>query len=571
MKFINSIIENQKLLFFYYLLVLITPNIVLLFTQNYTITTSIITILLPLSFYSLFLNITKNHSKMFLYGIPFSFLCAFEIVIIKLFSGSYIAADMFTNLFTTNAGEAGELLGSLMPAVIFVIVWYGGAIAIAIYSLVIKSKKDNVFRRKNIKISFITLLIAIALTIFQTFYNPIFKFTEQVFPINVFRNFGISINRWSMSNDFLKLSEGFKFDSKRGLEDIKERQIYVFILGETSRAENFSLFGYHKETNPNLKKVKNLITVQDFVTESNTTHKIVPLILSSINASNFDDIYYRKSILTAFKEAGFKTYFISNQKPNKSFTDYYAQEADFSINLTNEGQETAVDGVTLEELDKALNKTNEDLFIVIHTYGSHFNFRNRYPEEFARFTPDNTDKVSAEYSQQITNAYDNSILYADYVISEVINKVDSTNSISSVIYLSDHGEDIYDDSRNRFLHASPTTTYYQLHVPFIGWFSDKYIETFNEKYNAIIENCSKPASSGALFHTMVDIANIKTPYLTDSLSLVSKSFNQNERYYLNDYYKPILMINTGLEDIDIEMIDKKGIKYDKSSKLKLVY
>lgn len=324
---------------------------------------------------------------MFLCGIPLSFLGAFEIVIIKLFSGSYIAADMFTNLFTTNAGEAGELLGSLMSAVLFVIIWYGGAIAIAIYSLVIKSKKDNLFRKKSIKLSLATLLFAVGLTIFQTFYNPVFQFSEQVFPANVFRNFYIAVDRWVKSNKFTVLSNDFKFDSKRGSEEQKERQIYVFVLGETSRAANFSLFGYHRETNPNLKKIQNIVTVQDFITESNTTHKIVPLILSSVNASTFDQIYYRKSIITAFKEAGFKTYFISNQKPNKSFTEHYAQEADVSINLTKEGEETSVDGVTLVELDKALRETDDDLFIVIHTYGSHFNFKNRYPEEFAHFTP----------------------------------------------------------------------------------------------------------------------------------------------------------------------------------------
>ena len=118
------------------------------------------------------------------------------------------------------------------------------------------------------------------------------------------------------------------------------------------------------------------------------------------------------------------------------------------------------------------------MFIVLHTYGSHFNYHERYPAEFRIYTPDKAEGIRQSYKKELRNAYDNSIRYTDYVLGEIVDMLKKKEVCASMLYLSDHGEDIFDDARARYLHASPIPTYYQLHIPYIIWFSDDYRTVF---------------------------------------------------------------------------------------------
>ena len=110
------------------------------------------------------------------------------------------------------------------------------------------------------------------------------------------------------------------------------------------------------------------------------------------------------------------------------------------------------------------------MFIVLHTYGSHFNYHERYPAEFRIYTPDKAEGIRQSYKKELRNAYDNSIRYTDYVLGEIVDMLKKKEVCASMLYLSDHGEDIFDDARARYLHASPIPTYYQLHRTIIGPF-----------------------------------------------------------------------------------------------------
>ncbi len=100
------------------------------------------------------------------------------------------------------------------------------------------------------------------------------------------------------------------------------------VIGETSRSANWSIYGYNRETNPELTKIKGLTAFCHVLTESNTTHKSVPMLMSSVTAHDFNSIYRQKGIITAFKEAGYRTAFFSNQRYNHSFIDFFGKEAD---------------------------------------------------------------------------------------------------------------------------------------------------------------------------------------------------------------------------------------------------
>ena len=194
------------------------------------------------------------------------------------------------------------------------------------------------------------------------------------------------------------------------------------------------------------------------------------MLLSAASAEDYDRIYREKSIITAFREAGFHTVFLSNQRPNHSFIDIFGMEADEwkFIKDGPKAESNPSDSRLVELMADVLEKGYRKLFVVLHTYGSHFNYRERYPSGSAVFRPDGATEAVAANRQELLNAYDNTIRCTDKLLSDIMAMIGGSGVISAMLYTSDHGENIFDDSRNLFLHASPVPSYYDMHVPTPG-------------------------------------------------------------------------------------------------------
>ena len=131
-----------------------------------------------------------------------------------------------------------------------------------------------------------------------------------------------------------------------------------------------------------------------------------------------------------------------------------------------------------------------------------------------------------------------------------------------MLYTSDHGEDIFDDNRHLFLHASPVPSYYQLHVPFLLWTSGSYQAAYPEIQEAASMNRQKNISSSvSFFQTMMELAGIETPYRNDSLSVASPLYTEKPRVYLNDHNEPRPLDDIGMREEDFEMLRKKEIDF----------
>lgn len=154
-----------------------------------------------------------------------------------------------------------------------------------------------------------------------------YELKSDLYPANVCYNVALAFQRNAQTRTYHRTSENFTFNAQPSHPEDR-REIYIMVVGETSRALNWSLYDYDRDTNPELSKIEGVTSFCHVLTESNTTHKSVPMLLSPVSAQNFDSIYYRKSIITAFKEAGFQTAFFSNQRYNHSFIDFFGMEAD---------------------------------------------------------------------------------------------------------------------------------------------------------------------------------------------------------------------------------------------------
>ena len=509
-KGIVNFVKQPRLLFWLFIVLNLVPNFCLLFTEPLSGLGKTILILLPLGVYMVVFSLFKRAGLMQLILIPVLILHAFQLVLFYLFGESVIAVDMFLNLPTTNASEAGELLGNIWPSIIIVCVLYIPVIVLASIAVHHKVRRTAVFRKHMITWGIIFFIIGSGLVAFEKHRDNTYEVKTDIYPANVMYNLYYAGVKWNRSMNYPVTSKDFVYHATRDSVH-QRREIYVLVIGEAGRAENWELWGYQRETNPLLKNEDNLILYKDALTQSNTTHKSVPLILSAADACHYEYLYTHKSIVTAFKEAGFKTIFLSNQTPNRSFTDYFAAEADIHVNVRPQADGGLItvnkfDGEMLPLIQQYVDSLSENLFIVFHTYGSHFNYKERYPEEFAKFQPANATEVEYKNKDQLINAYDNSVLYTDYFLHSLIGILKNSEADATMIYSPDHGEDLLDDNRKRFLHASPIPTYYQIHIPFLMWFSENYIDARPEKYEVARYNSSAPISSNAsIFHTLLNL------------------------------------------------------------------
>lgn len=564
LSYIYNKVSSGQFLYAYAVVALLLPNIALCYTECLTPWACGVNVLLPLSLYMLFFSAAKRPGKMIWWAFIFVFFAAFQLVLLYLFGTGVIAVDMFLNLVTTNPGEAMELLDNLAPAVVGVFVVYLPLLILGGVNIRRDSRLSVSFQQRvrhwAMQIGAIGLFCLLASYLVVDDY----RMRNQLYPVNICYNLYLAFERNAASENYKEASRNFKFDA-RSEHSATAPEVYVMVVGETARAHNFSLYGYPRNTNPLLSKTPGIKAFPNVTTQSNTTHKSVPMLLSAASAEDFERLFHEKGILAAFKEAGFHTVFISNQLPNHSFIDFLGEQADEHYFLKKEDalQGNHYDEDLLQKLDEILPKADASssahyhyryrkLFVVLHSYGSHFNYQERYPRSFAYFKPDSRSEAKPENRRDLLNAYDNTIRYADYILHGIIERLQKWEGVqtktdgvydqptSAMLYTSDHGENIFDDDRHLFLHAAPKASDYELHVPFIIWTSEGFSKQYPDILKALGENRTKQVQSSlSAFHTMLGIGGIQTRYRKDEYSVASDKYHPLKLLYLDDHDEAI--------------------------------
>ena len=549
------------LLALYFVAATILPNFILATTEHYSIWSTEALILLPTGFYMMWSVALRRSGLMIWFGFPFLFFGAFQIVLLYLYGNSIIAADMFTNVVTTNPGEATELLGNIYPSVLLVCAIYLPLLWFAAREIG-RKRYLSTTARKTIGLSGAVLFLLGLAALWPAYATSRDKHVlrDEIFPVNVAYNVYVSGSELRKTYRFTETTAGFRFDARRTAAPA-DREIYVYVIGEASRAMNWQLYGYDRPTTPQLAGAGDLVLFRNVLTQSNTTHKSVPLFLSSVATDEHEELYRRKGLPALFGEAGFETWFISNQSPQGAMIDNLAHD----VHHLHYVDDPRHDMQLLDELRRAVERsTSRKLFFILHCYGSHFCYHQRYPRSHARFQPDPNVAIKRQNREALRNAYDNSIYYTDAFLAATIDYLRSlTDTASALLYCADHGEDMYDDRRGRFLHASPTTTAYQLHVAAFGWFSERYRQLFPEKAAAAEANASAPATTHAMYHTMADIASVEGRFCNPRASLVNPGYDRTApRRYLNDHNEAVPFSRTGLTEFDYAVFGKAGIEVD---------
>lgn len=310
----------------------------------------------------------------------------------------------------------------------------------------------------------------------------------------------------------------------------------IVIIGESFSSYHSSLYGYCKETNPYLAKRANdgsLTTFTDVATFSDHTETVMCTVFPLNRQPNlfFTDVLFP----VCFKAAGYNTIMVDNQyfvgNGITFLTDNELSGLMFDDRNTHGYQ---YDG----EMLKDMQLKDGPQLIVMHLQGQHYTFADRYPKQFARFSPKDYLNLTEE-QKEIAAHYDNATIYNDYVIEQIIKSVEDKDCL--IVYFSDHGEEIYelDDYMghgNAVFRPDPT---YQVRVPLFIWTSNAFCEKHSDKAKRIKDSADKPIITSDLPHFLIDVADINTEHFNAEQSFINDHYKQRNRIILNseDYEK----------------------------------
>ena len=430
--------------------------------------------------------------------------CFFEI-------GTLLDADYTMLALDTNTSEAKEFLSSLVP-LRFVI----SLIAIYVLFIVLWA----ISKRHPIKLGHKSSLFAIGLLCICAIKNipgwgwdiwkdgPIGKLTELY----------SSLREYSIPNEseINLLSPTIIFADNQQIP-----ANVILIIGESFARYHCSLYGYEKNTNPCLFELKNsslLYSLDSIDSPASTTALALKYALSTFgkdSESQETKWYEYPTIIDIMKACGFNCYWFSNQPQNgqnNNIGRFYSYKCKKHWFLQQKGILSG-DKVLVDSSDVLISTLGKEShnFITYHMLGSHFEYEKRYPREFAKFKV--SDYASYPENQRSwLSYYDNSILYNDYVVEQIINLYKNAESI--IVYLPDHGQDIYRSSPDYCAHGKindPVSYAYGVEIPFMIYASPLYQEKHPETMQRIKYRQEHPKAwnSDDLPYLIMDLIGVK--------------------------------------------------------------
>lgn len=290
----------------------------------------------------------------------------------------------------------------------------------------------------------------------------------------------------------------------------------VLVIGESLRPDHLGINGYERNTTPKLQ-AENIISFPSVYTHQTYTMRSIPHLLTRADSSDFNRAYTEKSFVHIFNHCGFESFWLANQEPAKTFVSFM-NECDnleyANINKSSYVYDKWLDKDLLPLLDKALSSSHERKLIILHTIGSHWWYNSHFDEETTMFKPIVKSRVISSCTpEEMINSYDNTVVYTDYFLSEVINRLRNEKAV--MIFQSDHGEALGEDGI--WLHASETEAAH--YAAGFVWMSDSYSESFPDYRAKAEDNSKKRIRTDYLFHSILDAAGISSDYIDYTLSI----------------------------------------------------
>ncbi len=431
------------------------------------------------------------------------------------FYGILIDSDMIQNVVQTDVKEVKDLLSwRLVLSVIIVLLFCIFILKIRIENNV----EQDFFKRIRVRIlsaflgCFIFLIFFMPLSktfipFFRT-YNEIRMYNVPFYPI-------YAVYRYYVR--FLKPKPEFKTIGDDAFkEDNTTKKLLVLVVGETARAANYSLGEYAKNDTNFYTNKNNVVFFDNFSSCGTATAVSLPCMFSLSKRQNYSSSEYQENVMDILQKTGVKASWIDNNSGGcKGVCDRLSDKQQLSSDW---------DENLLPSLKERLGNLDTQNIIVLHLQGSHGpTYYKRYPNEFKKFTPTcDTNELSKCDSEALINTYDNTLLYTDYLLSEIIKLLKEKKDYeSSLLYLSDHGESLGENGI--YLHGMPyaIAPRHQTHIPVIFWSSDENLMTTAQNHKSL------NLSQDNLFSTLLGYFNIQTAVYEPSYDILNQALKAN--------------------------------------------
>jgi lipid A ethanolaminephosphotransferase len=292
----------------------------------------------------------------------------------------------------------------------------------------------------------------------------------------------------------------------------EHRELTIMVVGETARADRFSLNGYSRNTNPELARLTGVFSYTRISACGTSTAVAVPCMfaLSGRKDFNADDAGRTENVLDVLQRAGVSILWRDNNTGSKGVADRVRFE-DFRLPEVNPVCDVECRDVgMLHGLQEYINAQSKDVLIILHQMGNHGPaYYKRYPAEFERFTPAcHSSEISECTDEEVGNAYDNAILYTDYFLSQVIAllKTNTPGYETAMLYVSDHGESL--GEKGLYLHGMPymLAPAEQTAIPLILWVGI----TSDIDVHSVLVNENLQNSHDGVFQSLLTIFEVET-------------------------------------------------------------
>ncbi len=437
--------------------------------------------------------------------------------------GVVIDDDMIDNMMQTNIDESFDLLNIKLVSYVFFLAVLP---SIYVFRVKIHYKKFTTEFFSSLKIIAISLVIAVAVALPLTKFYA--SFIREHKPLRYYTNPTYYIYSTIYYFNTLFKSNVNKVITPIGLdahiaETNTDRELIILVVGETARADRFSLNGYDKKTNPLLEK-EGVVSFSDFYSCGTSTAISVPCMFSLMNRSNFSKSKFKQSenLLDVLDRAGVNVLWLDNNSDSKGVAlrvDYESYKT--AKNNTICDDECRDEGMLIRVQDYINKHDKGDILIVLHQMGNHGPaYYKRYPESFEQFKPIcKTNQLEKCSIEEISNAYDNAILYTDYFLSKTIDvlKQNSPAFKTALFYVSDHGESLGENGL--YLHGLPyiMAPDTQTHVGVIMWFDEK----FKDNKAAVLAKKEQTFTHDNVFHTVLGFFDVVTSVYNSKMDIVN--------------------------------------------------
>jgi len=433
--------------------------------------------------------------------------------------GIVLDRSMITNMVDTTPAESMALLTPKMIAVIFFTGIFMAALAFwPAFKKSVPVWKGVIQRAVSLLIS--VALIAIIAMLFYKDYASLFRnnheLVKSLSPSNFIAASLSYYNHRERANlPLVKIGE----DARQLpiMLNGPKKNLTILVVGETSRAANFSLGGYPRPTNPLLAE-EDVVYFHDVSSCGTSTAVSVPCMFSNMPRRHYDDALasHQEGLLDVIQRAGLSVLWHENDAGCKGACDRVPNQDMTALNLPGmciKGE--CYDEVLFHGLEAYINQLQGNGVIVLHTIGSHGpTYNHRYPPTFGKYTPTcETNQIQECSQDQLINTYDNTILYADYIVDKAIEllKAHQEKFTTSLVYLSDHGESL--GEKGIYLHGLPyaIAPEFQTRVPLLIWLSPDYQQRYAVDYGCLNRQATtQKYSQDNLFSTLLGITGVQT-------------------------------------------------------------